>query len=153
LFFPVLLQVFGLHLGSLFLTLRTTPVLFASVPLPGSTQPPSYSKQTAQKNETHPCSDHLSVTVKNRKFIRDYNTHIHGRRTESARTIAIAPRMCYVGYWHARSRHQPRLASSSRRNVPVTGIAQDTFASAAGASMQKPDSPGRRFRFTSTPVR
>jgi hypothetical protein len=28
LFFPVLLQVFGLHLGSLFLTLRTTPFLF-----------------------------------------------------------------------------------------------------------------------------
>jgi hypothetical protein len=28
LFFPVLLQVFRLHLGSLFLTLRTTPALF-----------------------------------------------------------------------------------------------------------------------------
>ena len=55
LIFPVLLQVLGLHLGSLFLTLRTTPVLFASVPPFASTLPASYSKQTAQKMKRTLC--------------------------------------------------------------------------------------------------
>jgi hypothetical protein len=64
LFFPVLLQVFWLHLGSLFWTLRTTPVLFASVPPVASTLPVSYSKQTAQKNETHPiCGKNLYLSI------------------------------------------------------------------------------------------
>src|SRR5579859_3718823 len=53
LLFPVLLQVFWLHLRSLFLTLRSTPVLFASVPPFASTRPPLSSKQAAQKNERH----------------------------------------------------------------------------------------------------
>jgi hypothetical protein len=31
-----------------------------------------------------------------RKFIRDYNTQIHGCRTANVRTGGTAPRMCYV---------------------------------------------------------
>ncbi len=48
---------------------------------------------------------------------------------------------------------QPWLVSSSRRNLPVTWIAQNIFASAAGVSMQKLDLPGRRFRSPFTPAR
>jgi hypothetical protein len=66
--FPVLLQVFWLHLGSLFLTLRTTPVLFASVPPFASTLPPLSSKQAAQKNETHPLEHMLLTNVLNAMY-------------------------------------------------------------------------------------
>jgi hypothetical protein len=59
LFFPTLLQVFGLHLGVLSLTLGMTPFLFASVPSLGSSPPPLPSKQTAQNYETHPEGDPL----------------------------------------------------------------------------------------------
>ena len=72
-----------------------------------------------------------------RKFIRDYNTQIHGCRTGSVMTIAIVPRMYCVVYWRVLCLHQHWPASSLRQNLPVTWIDQDISAFVGGASMQK----------------
>jgi putative transposase len=73
-----------------------------------------------------------------RKFIRDYNTQIHGCRTGSVMTIAIVPRMYCVVYWRVLCLHQHWPASSLRQNLPVTWIDQDISAFVGGASMQNP---------------
>jgi hypothetical protein len=67
--FPTLLQVFGLHLGFLSLTLGMTPFLFASVPSLGPSLPPISSKQAAQKNEPHPAWGADSPPAGSRRFI------------------------------------------------------------------------------------
>src|SRR5579859_1532092 len=75
LLFPVLLQVFWLHLRSLFLTLRSTPVLFASVPPFASTRPPLSSKQAAQKNERHSSLENL--LTKSYRILYTLCTRVH----------------------------------------------------------------------------
>jgi hypothetical protein len=55
LFFPVLLQVFGLHLGVSLLDSWHNSFPLLSLPPFASTLPSLPSKQAAQKIETHPC--------------------------------------------------------------------------------------------------
>ena len=89
-----------------------------------------------------------------RKFIRDYNTQIHGCRTGSVMTIAIVRRRVLRGV-QARTLPAPLLSRIffATEFTRHEGRDQDISAFVGGGSQQNPGERRGAFRSASTPAR